>query len=88
MNMLWYVEDSVFYVDYFVIISFCGLSNPSIAKINSGKFTINYPVAKISSAKVSGFWSVKHENFYPQWFLSLSYFSAVIEDVCAWKVRF
>ena len=52
MNVLSYVEDSVFYVDYFVTISFCNLSNPSIVKINSGKFTINDPGAKIIFAKV------------------------------------
>ena len=45
LNALSYVKDSVFYVDCFVTIAFCDLSNPSIVKINSGKFAINDPIA-------------------------------------------
>ena len=44
-----------FYVNYFEIISPCDLSNLSIAKINSLKFPINDPVAKISSKKFDFF---------------------------------
>ena len=51
-----------FYVNYFKIISPCDLSNLSIAKMNSVKFSINDPVAKIGSKKFDFFWTYKREN--------------------------
>lgn len=44
---------------------FCGLLNLPIAEINSAKFTICDPVARINCAKFNAFWSVNYDNLYP-----------------------
>ena len=63
----------LFHVNYSLTISSDDLSNLSIAKVNSAKFTTNNPIAKIDSKRFSAFWPANRKNLFHENFCSRKY---------------
>ena len=53
---------NTFFVNCFIVITPCKLSNLFIVEINSVKFTINDPILKVISVKLAVFGPANSEN--------------------------